>query len=900
MEHELPKAYNWKEHEDEIYRRWEASGYFSPEVCVEKGVTKNDAPVFSIMMPPPNVTGVLHLGHAMEDTLMDIVTRFHRLRGERTLCLPGTDHSAVATQARVERDLIESGKYKNPRQELGREKLLGIIRAFAEESKTVILAQIRKMGLSCDWDRLAYTFDEKRSKAVNEVFQRMFKDGLIYRGHRVVNWSVLGQSTCSDDELEYTTETTTLYTFRYSKDFPFPIASTRPETKLGDTAVAVHPDDSRYQQYVGKEYTVDVGATDPIKIKIITDPTVDPAFGTGAVGVTPAHSVVDFEMYEKQKAKGEPIELVSVIGQDGKMSRQAGSTYAGFTVNEARAKFVLYLRSQNLIEKEETITHNVAMSDRFHDVVEIIPMTQWFVNVNKEIPGRGKSLKDFLREAVTTGHNNDATQKVDIVPERFHKSYLSWIDHLRDWCISRQIWWGHRIPVWYCLACKREAYIFALEKPEKCARCGGQDFVQDEDTLDTWFSSGLWTFSTLGWPDETKDLLTFHPTTFMQMGYEILFFWMARMILMSTYLLDEIPFRTAYIHGILRNEEGKKFSKSNKVVADPFEFIEKFGCDALRLSLILGVTPGNDSRFYLEKIEGTRNFVNKLWNISRFILSHDGIANGNLSVLQEKDQTLADRWILSRFHELTREVTSHLERYEFSPAIEKIRDFTWGDFADWYLEIAKIEGDKIEILAFILKNLLILAHPFIPFVTEVIYQGLPENLKTKEFLMIERWPEMHEYKHDKTVFGDFDLLQEIITTIRNIRSEHKVPENQKIPVTVFTHERHDLISSSQEMIKKLAKIEPLEIRSGSGAVENSVEKIVHGIEFFIPQSSLAQSIDPMKLRKEANELKSYIENQKKKLANAEFIARAPAQVVETEQQKLKSAEEKLEKLEGQK
>ncbi|MBU4512717.1 class I tRNA ligase family protein, partial [Patescibacteria group bacterium] len=445
----LPKTYNAKDYEDKIYQKWEKSGFFNPDVCVRKAVCEKDAPVFSLMMPPPNVTGVLHLGHALENALMDTMTRYQRMQGKRTLFLPGTDHAAVATQSRVEQNLIESGKYKNPRQELGREVLLKIIRKYAEDCKGTILKQVKKLGSSCDWSRLAYTFDEERSEAVNTMFKKMYDDGLIYRGYRVVNWSVRGQSTCSDDELVHVERKATLYTFKYSKDFPISIATTRPETKLGDTAVAVNPNDKRYKKYIGKEFTVDVGATKPLNIKIIADNQVDIKFGTGAVGVTPAHSQIDYEMYNQCKAQNNPINLISVIGEDGRMNKNAGIEYEGLRVKEAREKFIEYLRKNGLIEKEEKITQNVGTSDRFKDPVEVLPMEQWFVDVNKDIPGRDKSLKDLMRDAVTVGHRGDPKQKVKITPKRFEKSYLQWIDNLRDWCISRQIWWGHRIPVWY-------------------------------------------------------------------------------------------------------------------------------------------------------------------------------------------------------------------------------------------------------------------------------------------------------------------------------------------------------------------------------------------------------------------------------------------------------------------
>ncbi len=575
MKIELDKAYEAKKFEDEIYKTWEESGYFNPDNL------KNAKNPYCVLMPPPNVTGILHLGHAFENSLLDTEIRYQRMKGKKALLVPGADHAAVATQARVEKELQKQG-IKNPREELGREKLLDEIRKYSENSKSIILNQIRKMGTSCDWSRFAYTFDEKRSLAVNTLFKKMYDDGLIYRGYRVVNWTVKGQSTCSDDELVYEEQPVTIYTFKYSKDFPIAIATTRPETKLGDCAVAVNPSDDRYNKFIGQKFTVDVGALNPLTITIIASNDVDINYGTGAVGVTPAHSMIDFEMYEKNKEIG----IIPVIGTDGKMNENAGKDYRGLEINEAREKFVNWLKQNDLLIKEEESIHSVGKSDRFGDIVEALPMRQWFVDVNKTIPGKNKSLKQLMKDVFTIGHNGNKKKIIKITPERFVNSYMQWIDNLRDWCISRQIWWGHRIPVWY----KGEEIKVEMESP-------GNDWTQDPDTLDTWFSSGSWTFSTLGWPEKTKDLKIYHPTSWMQMGYELLFFWMARMILMSTYALDDIPFKNVYIHGILRAKDGKKFSKSLGNGLDPLEIIEKFGTDALRLSLLKGVTPGNDARY---------------------------------------------------------------------------------------------------------------------------------------------------------------------------------------------------------------------------------------------------------------------------------------------------------------
>ncbi len=892
MNKEIPKTYNPQEVEDKIYKMWEESGAFNPDNLK----LKKNAKAFSVAMPPPNVTGILHLGHALENSLMDTMVRFQRMRGRRALLVPGTDHAAVATQARVESDLVRSGKYKNPREELGREKLLEIIREYAEESKVAILSQIRKMGTSCDWSRLSYTFDEARGLAVNKAFAKMHKDGLIYRGYRVINWSVKGQSTCSDDELVYVERPAKLYTFKYSKDFPIPIATTRPETKLGDTAVAVHPDDERYKKYIGQIFTCDVGAKDPLKIKIVGDSSIDPEFGTGAVGVTPAHSMIDYDMRTRHG-----LNLVQVIGKDGKMTAEAGKDYAGLTALEAREKFVSYLKKEGSLEKEEDIIQNVGTSDRFGDVVEVIPMTQWFVDVNKEIPGTGKSLKDLMREAVTIGHNGKAKQKIIITPERFGKIYLNWIDNLRDWCISRQMWWGHRIPAWYRNKLKikneklkieennskdQEIYV-GVEPPD------GEGWFQDPDTLDTWFSSGLWTFSTLGWPNETEDFKNFHPTSWMQMGSDIIFFWMARMILMSTYLIDDIPFKDVYIHGLLRDKDGRKFSKSLGNGIDPLDIIKKYGTDAFRLSLIIGTTPGNDARFFEEKVEGYRNLVNKLWNISRYILmSAEEVRR--IKKIPEAN-TLADQWILGRLTDLMEFSTANLEKYNFSAVGERLYEFTWNDFADWYIEISKIEKEKNEILLYILERLLILWHPFMPFATEEIWK----NFNSGNPLMTEDWPDKaRKIGNGEEAEGNFDLVKKIITSIRALRSENKIEPVKKIKAVIISRNKAELIGSQSEIIRSLARLSDLAVCESFGDKKGMISAILPEAEVYL---SLLGLIDKEKekkaLEKEIAETSKYVDSVEKKLENKSFVSNAPASIVEKERNKCKEGREKLKKLE---
>jgi valyl-tRNA synthetase len=859
---ELSKQYEPQKTEDAIYKMWEDSGFFNPDNL--------DGEPYSIMMPPPNVTGVLHLGHAMEQSIMDIMTRYQRMNGKKTLLLPGTDHAAVATQAKVEKLLITNGM-QNPRKELGREKLLEEIKTYAENSKTTILSQMRKMGSSCDWSRLSYTFDKERSEAVNAVFEKMYNDGLIYRGHRVINWSVKGQSTCSDDELENTERTTKLYTFKYSKDFPITIATTRPETKLGDTAVAVNPNDKRYQKYIGKTFTVDVGALKPLEIKIISDPEVKEEFGTGALGVTPAHSPIDFAMYEKQKALNNEIDLIQVIGKDGKMTKEAGEDYVGLNVEDAREKFVAYLKENDLLEKEEEITQVIGTSDRFGDVVEAIPMTQWFVDVNKPIPNKNKSLKELLKEAVLTGHNQDSTKKINITPQRFETTYFTWIDNLRDWCISRQVWWGHQIPVWY-----RDDKIFVG------AQSPGDDWTRDEDTLDTWFSSGLWTFSTLGYPSETTDLKTFHPTNWMQMGYELLFFWMARMILMTTYILDDIPFKDVYIHGLVRDEKGNKFSKSLGNTLDPLDVITKYGTDALRLSMISGISPGNDLRFYMSKVENNRNFTTKLWNIGRYITN---AVEDDIRLSKETSVSTTDNWILSKLQLTTEAITKDIEQYNFSQASERLRSFTWDEFADWYVEIHKIEKNDA-VLVYVYKTLLKLWHPFIPFVTETIWQ---EMFDEKKLLLITSWPKEITTIQIDLSKADFDTIKSLIIHIRNIRATYTVPVNAELNITLITKDE-DIFTQNEQLIKRLARVKTISIQQKDSKQSESATSIFGENILYVHLSNIIDiNNERTRISNEISNTQKYIDGLKKRLSNKQFTKKAPPEIVTKERQNLTTA-----------
>ncbi len=1034
---ELDKAYEAKKFEDDIYKTWEESGFFNPDNL------KNTKDPYCVLMPPPNVTGILHLGHALENSLLDTEIRYRRMCGYKALLIPGADHAAIATQARVEKELQKNG-IKNPREELGREKLLEEIKKYAENSKLTILNQIRKMGTSCDWSRFAYTFDETRSSAVNTLFQKMYSNGLIYSGYRVVNWTVKGQSTCSDDELIYEEEPVTIYTFKYSNDFPIAIATTRPETKLGDCAVAVNPNDDRYKKFIGQKFTVDVGALNPLTITIIADDNVDTNYGTGAVGVTPAHSMIDFEMYEKNKDIG----IIPVIGKDGKMNENAGKDYQGLNIKEAREKFVDWLKENNLLIKEEEATHSVGKSDRFGDIIEALPMRQWFIDVNKTIPGKNKSLKQSMKDVFTIGHNGNKKKIIKITPDRFVNSYMQWIDNLRDWCISRQIWWGHRVPVWYrgdeILAPKTiteiylmrhaatlwnkekriqgtsdvsidrtnikdtqdfaeklktenfdiiisssqkravetaeiinkklnipleindllaernygdfegrtmeevskeypeyesdkinfqiprgesyeklkervekffefvnknypgkkilvithnavtrtfdllinetnnknaSAYFLAHNKTAKYQILDGQyklkGWTQDPDTLDTWFSSGSWTFSCLGWPNKTKDLKTYHPTQWMQMGYEILFFWMARMILMSTYALDDIPFKNVYIHGILRAKDGRKFSKSLGNGLDPIEIINEYGTDALRLSLLKGIAPGNDAKFYEEKIMGSRNFVNKLWNISRYIL----MSADTIKVIekQPKPHTLADKWILRKLNTLIESTTKDLDDHNFSMASNALYDFTWTDFADWYLEISKIEKNKDEILLYILQTLLKLWHPFIPFITETLWKNIDSKL-----LMVSSWPKASKTKSDSLI--EFGKIQEIIIAIRNIKNDNKIDTKTIINCHLESDKYTKLIKEQSAIIENLAKV-----KLTSDIYKDTIH--ITNVDIYIEIK-----VNEEDKKKQIIELEKYISILETKLSNKQFTDRAPREIIDAEKKKLEDAKSLLGKL----
>jgi len=1081
MNKPLPPAYEPKDYEEGIYRRWEESGFFNPD----RLPVRPDAPAYAIVMPPPNVTGTLHLGHASMLTIEDILIRFHRLLGERTLWLPGTDHAAIATQTKVEKLLKAEGL---DRRKLGREAFLKKVEEFAVASHDTMTRQIRKMGSSCDWSREAYTLDKTRSQAVRSVFKLMYDDGLIYRGERIVNWCPRCHSTLADDEVEYESRPAILYTFKYDENFPWPIATTRPETKLGDTAVAVNPADQRYQGLVGQKLSADFLGRH-LDLKIISDVQIDPAFGTGAVGVTPAHAQIDWQIAEKNG-----LPAIKVIGEEG-LIRPGFGEFSGLTAVAARDLIVAKLKERGLIIKEEPIENNLSLCYRCGTAIEPLPSKQWFIDVNKKLPEsksararqlawRGKSLKEVALDVVKSG-------QVRIIPERFGKNYYHWMENLRDWCISRQIWFGHRVPVWHSKRGKVELILvrhgqtdwnkdgimqgqtdiplngngqesaaklaakirdekfdliitsplkrtsetakllnsyqvpiieddrlkersygrfeglkteeilkahseiktfqvngsnywidvptaetygqlkarvmdflgeakkkyqgkkilvvshgdtldmfyaalndlpdekaygrfslnmhlerYALETDEVyvglAAPAAGGDWEQDEDTLDTWFSSGLWTFSTLAnQPEEiiikdgqlsinSEDFKKFHPTAVLETGYDILFFWVARMIIMTVYAIGDIPFRDVYLHGLIRDEQGRKMSKSLGNVIDPLDMTDKYGADAVRLALVSGGTPGNDLNVNENKIAGSRNLVNKLWNIGRYLLvRRETEPPDNGSAVSE---TLAERWIARKMKNLIESLTADLLAYRFSAAAETLREFTWNDLADWYIEASKFENSaSAAVLQRRLgRDLLVLWHPFLPFVTEVLWPHHRLD-SDSELILVAAWPLAAAY--DQFLSGqpnvqaaDFSLIQAVIIAIRNLRAENKIPPAQKVRAIIYSEKYAEQLRSQDRLILNLRTgLSSLEIEAGHLAKRQAgwLYASLSGLEIGLAAPDFDPAEQRAALAAEISNLAKRRAAQTQKLANADFVQRAPAAVVDKEKAKLAAIEEEL-------
>ncbi|MBI5412001.1 valine--tRNA ligase [Candidatus Peregrinibacteria bacterium] len=894
----LPSAYESQKYEDAIYKKWEQSGAFRAKVNPKKKP-------FTISMPPPNATGTLHLGHAVMLAIEDILIRHRRMKGYEALWLPGTDHAAIATQNKVEKLIAEEGL---TRQKLGRENFLDRVREYVADSQDVIRNQIRKMGSSCDWSRERYTFDDDLNKAVTEIFVRMYEDGLIYRGYRIVNWCPRCKSTLADDEVEHEEIEGNfyhiLYPFKGEKNGLI-VATTRPETMLGDTAVAVNPKDKRFKKYIGKTMILPLMKKE---IMVIGDSYVDMKTGTGALKVTPAHDPNDFEIGKRHK-----LEVIRVMDDEARINEHGGK-YKGLDRFTARDEVLKDLKKLKLLKKIESRPHSVGHCYRCSTIVEPLTSDQWFIDVNKKIKNKktrppepalsraegkgdqgGFSLKDLAIHVVKNGN-------IKIIPDRFNKTYFHWMENLRDWCISRQIWWGHRIPVWYCVGddhcvpdCKKP--IVSRDTPKKCPACGSKNLRQDEDTLDTWFSSGLWTFSTLGWPKETADLKYFHPTSVMETGYDILFFWIARMILMTTYATGQIPFETVYLHGLIRDREGRKMSKSLGNGIDPIEMIKKYGADALRLSMVIGNTPGNDMRLYEEKIQGYRNFINKLWNASRFVLGVPVETRHGASTQTPKPLSDADEWILEKLSRVITTVGKHLENYAISEAGQLLYDFLWSDFCDWYLELSKGEKQSPAVLHHVLKTILILLHPFVPFVTEEIWAHLPG---TDGLLINAPWPAPVGPRHGAALSGDghaIDTVIGVVTKIRQMRAENKIDPVKKITVVLHAHSHFKALRRNQAEVMRLARLSELTLVEKDAKVANATADTHETIKIFIPFAGLVDAgQERERLQKEIAKLEGYIAGLSKKLGNPGFAQNAPKEIVELERKKQQEAEGKVAKM----
>ena len=857
-ENNIPKVYDPKSFEKKWYGYWEENKLFHAVVDEEKEP-------YSIVIPPPNVTGQLHMGHALDNTLQDILIRWRRMQGYNTLWMPGCDHAGIATQAKVEGALREEG---TNRYELGREKFLERVWQWKEKFGSRIMSQLRSLGSSLDWDRERFTMDEGCSKAVREVFVSLYEKGLIYQGTRITNWCPDCNTAISDIEVEHETEQGHLWHIRYQvegePDKYVEVATTRPETMFGDTGVAVHPDDERYRDLVGKNVILPVVNR---VIPLFADEYVDSAFGTGAVKVTPAHDPNDYEMGLRHN-----LEQVKVLSNTGKMLEGAGK-YEGMDRYECRKALVKELEEIGALVSIEDHEHAVGHCSRCHSTIEPMISTQWFVKMD--------TLAKPAADAVRDG-------RIKFVPERFTKIYCQWLDNIRDWCISRQLWWGHRIPAWYCDDCGETTV--SRDDICQCPKCGSKNVRQDEDVLDTWFSSGLWPFETMGWPEETSELKHFYPTATLVTGYDIIFFWVARMVMMGLEFGKDIPFKTVYIHGLVRDSQGRKMSKSLGNGIDPLEMIEEYGADSLRFMLITGNTPGNDMRFYNERVESARNFANKLWNASRFMLMNlEGFDKSFVPAVE--DYTMADRWILSRFAKTAQGVTENLEKYELGEAGRLIYEFIWSEFCDWYIELSKArlyDKENVKprqtaqyVLGYVLERTLRLLHPFMPFITEEIWQHIPHEGKS---IMVSQWP-----AEDKTIADLIDeasessmtTIMETIKTIRALRLEVNAAPSKKSEVVLnFTDESlRQVFADNEGYLTVLASAEPVtHMAAGAEKPENAMAGVVNGVEIFLPLKDLIDvEKETARLNGEMAKLEKEISRLDKKLSNQGFKAVGAAQ-----------------------
>ena len=870
---EMQKTYNPGDFEDRIYAGWENAGCFRAEI------DKDKVP-FTIMMPPPNITGQLHMGHAMDAAMQDTLIRFKRMQGYAALWLPGYDHASIATEVKIVEKLREEGESK---QSLGREGFLKRAWEWTEKYGGRITLQQRKLGASCDWSRQAFTMDERCSRAVREAFVNLYKKGLIYRGNRIINWCTQCRTALSDAEVEYAEEAGHFWHIRY----PFAdgqgeviVATTRPETMLGDTAVAVNPADERYKALVGK--TLRLPLTDR-EIPVVADEYVDMEFGTGCVKITPAHDPNDFEV-----GKRHDLPVIRVMNDDGTMNEQTGR-YAGQDRYAARKNIVADLEAGGYLVKVEPHVHNVGHCYRCHTTVEPIVSRQWFVK-----------MEPLAKPAIAAVMKN----KVKFIPERFTKVYYNWMENVRDWCISRQLWWGHRIPVWYCDDCG--ATVCEKEDPAVCPVCGGAHLRQDEDVLDTWFSSALWPFSTLGFPEKTADYEYFYPTDVLVTGYDIIFFWVARMIFSGIEHTGKVPFRDVLIHGLVRDEQGRKMSKSLGNGVDPLEVVQKYGADSLRLSLLTGVGAGNDTRYSDTKVESCRNFINKLWNASRFVLMN---AEGKTIVPVESVRfSPADKWIISRLQNCIREVTTNLNKYELGVAADLITDFVWGDFCDWYIELSKpaLYGEDEEkksgalsVLCFVLENALKLLHPFVPFVTEEIWHNLPGKSE-KDILMLASFPRYNSKLSYKKEAKSFEGVMEIIKAVRAMKKAADCPPSRKVEVYLVTESKR-LVQLNKDSIMKLSGASAVKFAESGAAVEGkTVSQATEIAQIYIPLGELVDiEKEKARLAAEIERVNGEIARAEGKLANAAFVAKAPKKLVDGEREKLEKYRDMKAKFEEQ-
>ena len=872
--HELEGKFEPQTFEEEIYKNWNEKGYFKPSD------DKTKKP-YTIVIPPPNITGKLHMGHALDETLQDILIRYKRMQGFNTLWVPGTDHASIATEAKIVEKLKAEGITK---EDLGRDGFLKRAWEWKEEYGGTILNQLKKLGCSCDWSRERFTMDEGLSNAVTEVFIDLYNKGLIYKGKRMINWCPYCNTSISDAEVEYEEEPTHLWHVKYpvkGEEGKFVIvATTRPETMLGDTGIAVHPDDERYKDLVGKTVILPIMNKE---IPIIADDFVEKEFGTGAVKLTPAHDPNDYQAALKHN-----LEIIPVFDEEFKMNNLVPE-YKGMDMYEAREKIVERLQKEGYLVKIEDYNHNVGKCYRCHHTIEPHISEQWFVKM--------EPLAKPAIEAVRTG-------KVEFVPERFDKIYYNWMENIQDWCISRQLWWGHRIPAYYCQECGE--VIVSKEEPHKCTKCGSTNLKQDEDTLDTWFSSALWPFSTLGWPEQTEDYKYFYPTSTLVTGYDIIFFWVARMIFSALEHTGQVPFDKVFIHGIVRDSLGRKMSKSLGNGIDPLEIIAKYGTDALRFSLVLGISPGNDIRYMPEKLESASNFANKLWNASKFVLSNMP-ENGSKLAEDKLPANLCyeDKWILSKLNKLVKEVTNNLENFELGIATQKVYDFIWNEFCDWYIEMVKSrlydENCTTKFAAQytlnkVLKDSLKLLHPVMPFVTEKIYMQLYHN---DESIMISKWPEYTESLSFEKEEEQVEKLKTIIVGIRNLRTNLNVHPSKKSKLIFVTKTANDMLKESSAMIQKLGFANEIDIQENKENIpQNAMSVLADGIEVYIPFEELVDlEAEKQRLQGEREKLLSEVARGEKMLSNPGFVNKAPEAKINEEKAKLAKYKEMLEKVE---